>query len=45
MPPRGLFIAIEGIDGAGKHTQIEMLTRALAAKGISYATISFPRYT
>jgi dTMP kinase len=45
MPPRGSFIAIEGIDGAGKHTQIAMLTRALAANGIPYATISFPRYT
>lgn len=44
MPPRGSFIAIEGIDGAGKHTQIEMLTRALAGSRIPYATISFPRY-
>lgn len=44
MPLRGTLIALEGIDGAGKHTQLEMLTRALAESGTLFATISFPRY-
>ena len=44
MAPRGTFIAIEGIDGSGKHTQAERLGQALAARGIPYAAFSFPRY-
>jgi len=41
---RGRVIAIEGVDGAGKRTQTEMLGRALAARGVSCVTFSFPRY-
>ncbi|MGH9790291.1 MAG: thymidylate kinase [Candidatus Acidiferrales bacterium] len=38
------FIAIEGIDGAGKRTQIELLTGWLDARGTAHQRISFPRY-
>lgn len=41
-----MIIALEGIDGAGKHTLVQKLIRELpAADGIdSAATMSFPRY-
>jgi dTMP kinase len=44
MPPRGKLIVLEGIDGSGKRTQIDMLSRALDAHGIEHARVSFPRY-
>ena len=44
MASRGTLIAIEGVDGAGKRTQTELLGRALAARGVSCVTFSFPRY-
>jgi dTMP kinase len=33
VSPRGLLVAIEGIDGAGKSTQADRLVRALATEG------------
>jgi dTMP kinase len=41
---RGKLIAIEGVDGAGKRTQTDLLGRALAARGVSCVAFSFPRY-
>ncbi|HKV27542.1 MAG TPA: hypothetical protein VJN90_04655 [Candidatus Acidoferrales bacterium] len=44
MPARGKFIALEGIDGSGKRTQLEMLSRALRKRGVAHITVSFPHY-
>jgi dTMP kinase len=44
MPARGKLVALEGIDGSGKRTQLEMLARAMRTRGIAHATIAFPRY-
>lgn len=38
----GKIITIEGLDGAGKSTQIELLTNRLAACGIKHQFIHFP---
>ena len=44
MTPRGRLIALEGIDGSGKRTQLELLASYLDAKGFTTLRISFPRY-
>ena len=41
---RGSLIAIEGIDGSGKRTQVELLEKALVARGHSVFRIAFPQY-
>jgi len=42
--PRGMLIVFEGIDGAGKRTQVSLLSAALAARNIPCESFSFPVY-
>jgi dTMP kinase len=44
MLTRGKFVVLEGIDGSGKHTQMELLGRSLAERAIDYARVGFPNY-
>jgi len=44
MPVRGKLIAIEGIDGSGKRTQVELLTSELRERGHSVFATGFPQY-
>ena len=41
---RGRLIVFEGTDGAGKATQAGLMARRLAAEGVSFREIDFPRY-
>lgn len=38
------FIVLEGLDGAGKSTQVAMLQKQLAQRGIPYEYLHFPRF-
>ena len=40
----GKLIVIEGLDGSGKSTQLELLPQNLKSKGIDCKTVSFPDY-
>ena len=44
MTPTGKLIAIEGIDGSGKRTQVDLLEKALLAGGHSVYSTGFPQY-
>jgi dTMP kinase len=44
MSHRGKLIALEGIDGAGKRTQLQLLLRAFVQRGIPCLELSFPHY-
>jgi dTMP kinase len=42
--PAGKLVAIEGIDGSGKRTQLDLLEKALVARGAAIHSTGFPRY-
>src|SRR5215468_1864006 len=44
MSTPGILIAIEGIDGSGKHTQAKLLEHALESQGYSVYATGFPQY-
>jgi dTMP kinase len=44
MTPPGKLIAIEGIDGSGKRTQVDLLEKALNANGHAVYSTGFPQY-
>jgi dTMP kinase len=44
MTAPGKLIAVEGIDGSGKRTQVELLSLALKARGHSVYSTGFPQY-
>lgn len=44
MTSPGKLIAIEGIDGSGKHTQLRLLERELVSRGHSVFATAFPQY-
>jgi len=44
MTARGTLIAIEGIDGSGKRTQVDLLTAGLRERGRSVLATGFPQY-
>lgn len=39
-----MFIVLEGLDGAGKSTQIRMLEELLASRGVASEYLHFPRF-
>jgi len=44
MTRRIKLLAVEGIDGSGKRTQIELLSHVLKQRRVRHVRISFPRY-
>jgi len=44
MNSRGKLIALEGIDGSGKRTQADLLTKTLQEEGHSVYSTGFPQY-
>src|SRR5258705_9071677 len=44
MKNRGTLIAVEGIDGSGKQTQVRVLARELESRGYQVLSTGFPQY-
>ena len=44
MRERGKLIAVEGIDGSGKQTQVRLLVRELESRGHQVLSTGFPHY-
>lgn len=42
MTKRGKFITVEGVDGAGKSTQFEVIANALKERGIDFVRTREP---
>lgn len=45
QPAKGLFVVIEGSDGSGKATQLNLLKERLKATGYEVAVFDFPQYS
>lgn len=44
MVKKGKLIVIDGTDGSGKHTQVELLAKALRRDGYTVKLLDFPEY-
>lgn len=44
MAARGKLIVLEGIDGSGKRTQLDLLGSAFKSRGIPFTQVGFPNY-
>lgn len=44
MGARGKLIVLEGIDGSGKRTQLDLLAKAFSSRSIPFTQVGFPNY-